>query len=488
VSQMEPAEFDRALAPFQKWAETYRRYWSHLVVAGAALRRNDAWYSIAFTVKFVDSDEPPAPSGMPIARDDNLAVFRCVVAQDRLASLVEAVRVGILPAGSLPGWSDEIHLRWSQNQAPSVNTHDWSWSSSFSEAVCCSMEMPSGEFAALWAGNHGECSDWLREARRKFDLLGIGAIEKVVGDLELRQYPDWMRSDRGGVIQFRAPIPIRLLAVWQPRGKSRLYAEMAVGSRVPVGTLRLEVQHEDSGFRAQLVLDENMSLDRLCLARKVPPGKVTVRLLLDGYGRLAECEVKMLERWRAWPRALALFNHPDALAQLTKDLAPRPTGALAMEYERGVSLLFGLMGYSAFWWGPNRGLEMPTTDAADVIVVSPDDDEVYVVECTTQQADSKKFRRFIDRTAGVREAIRKKLGRQAILVRPVFALNRPADRTPSSFVKEARVDGCALLTADDAQDLLAMIYRGEPRARIRKRFLDLFPYQRVPEAEVEDVC
>lgn len=59
------------------------------------------------------------------------------------------------------------------------------------------------------------------------------------------------------------------------------------------------------------------------------------------------------------------------------------------------------MGFSAFWWGPNRNrkdekLPMPE-DAADCLAFSPDDSVVALLECTVEAPGREKALKPVQR-------------------------------------------------------------------------------------------
>ena len=148
----------------------------------------------------------------------------------------------------------------------------------------------------------------------------------------------------------------------------------------------------------------------------------------------------------------------------------------ADEFERGVTMLFSLLGYSAFWWtrklpgppGANKGMNL------DVLLVRENQDDVLVVECTTDQCSDAKVNKLHGRAQGIRGSLDRVFGKNSIQLRALLCIGQPGAQIAPSVTGAVKTNRGGLMSECDALELLDMVARGDSRQEVAQRFERLF--------------
>ncbi len=141
----------------------------------------------------------------------------------------------------------------------------------------------------------------------------------------------------------------------------------------------------------------------------------------------------------------------------------------AGEFERAVSHVLSCVGFTSFWWGPPRAkVAMPGGGAtADVLVLSPDDGLVLVVECTVENPGTEKVTRLVGRARRIEQQLETELGKSTPVVRAALAVALPMDQIAETVRKACDIDAVNLWSGDQLQCAFRDVVAGIPEPEVR---------------------
>jgi hypothetical protein len=471
------------LRRFFRWLRCHDTTWSSATVSGIAIRtRADEWLGVGVSVVLGDSPAGAGVLASPVVTEADVVAFRVDLPSVQVRPLLRNILRGVIPAGSLPGVSVGIglvvpsgsagsgHLSFHEEQArPYYAAREVlrSW-------PCASLEVYGGTLRE-WQDGYLERHARLAKAERLFSVHYPGTLAELARKLCPRRDDfNTIWDARLGAL-FIAPLLARIGDVAQDRDADVLRIQVQFGRWVQRGKFKLVVGWS-SGSRAVDRFgfsgnQESGPADEVCVPQPLA-GQATVVLWLDGMGEVDKMTFEVHPPYKKWLGAVVLSSVDRDHERLRTDL----DSAGADEFERGVAMLLGLLGYSAFWW--SRKLALPAGEregmSPDIVMFRADTDEVLVVECTTDQCSDAKVNKLHGRAERIRTLINQALGSNRVTVRTLLSIRRPRDQIAPAVVGAAKTNGGGLMSKSDALGILEMVAQGESRKAVMERFEGLF--------------
>lgn len=467
------------LRKFCRWLRAHGDMWSHLTVSGIAVRtRGEEWQALWLSIVLSDSPAGPGVLSSPVVKEDDIMAFRVDADSTRIRQILRYAIRGTIPAGELPGIPLEMRVA-----LPTSNSESGYLSFSERNSVsytareaaggwpCGVLQMDNGSLID-WKDGHQERHARLSKAERLFVVNYPGTLAELARRLgPARDGGNAIWDARAGVL-IVAPLLAKIHSMAYDRDADVLRVQVKFGRLVRRGRFKLVVGWATNSRSADIRgFGGSEGIEEICLSQPTP-GPATVALFLDGFGDVETQTYEVRSPHKLWIASVAVSLVDPNHERLRMDLQ----SANADEFERGVTMLFSLLGYSAFWWtrklsgpsGVNKGMNL------DVVLVREDQDDVLVVECTTDQCSDAKVNKLHGRAQKVRGSIDQSFEKNTIKVRALLCISQPREQIAPSVTGAVKTNHGGLISQSDALELLEMVARGDSRQEVMQRFERLF--------------
>ncbi len=469
------------LHKFLQWLRE-QRIWTHALVSGIAMKLGTDWVAVWTRTVLADSPSFASPLGKPVIQTEGVLAFRVVAPLSELRRLLLDAWSGEIPAGRLRHLKVPIKTWCPPGKRPGRISLDRQLSAAWSKAnennpegwPRLQLDWEGGRIAD-WAGNDHGRHELLSKAEQLFKTHGFGTIAELGTKLVFRHNStDCVYSVSKHLLC--APLLARLTSTEHDRERNVIVATVEVGRRVRRGLLRIRlVQSDGRPPRAALRIPRGKGTSVRIEIFDPSEGGAEVSLSYEGIGEISSMAVNVLPRLKPWPRLTAISTIDPNLARIRLDVASKN----ADQHERGIALLFGLLGYASFWW--TRDLPQPTGSASgrhaqDLMVFSREDTKCLVVECKTEWTKDSRINTLVGRANAMTERLKAASPAEHPWTRAVLAVSCPRVEVPNAIRENLRLNRAGLLAVDDATDLIDMMVKGFPEKEVMERFEKVFSY------------
>ena len=448
---------------FVDWSLPFLHAWSHIRISAVAHRVGDRWIGRALVAVLVDHDGKATR-----------------ISTQAMAAGSVTVPIAQLPALLADAWRGEIAAARNPFGTPLVLAErpgepmrrysSWSHQPSALAGEPCNhfhryvLELySSGGFAPFFAEQNGGYW-WLERERPTFEALGHGPLEAVAERLGIANSRTKFWNEHPTIFQIIAPLPLAFGQPSQTTDGTRVQIAFRCGTRIRPELSRITLEPLDgSGELSAFTLPHDGVLDIEAPQRR----KATFNIAYCGR-HIQRRTFPLHPHRRLNPRLLAhtAFERTSLLVDGLDPKVGRPNEKDADAFERSVTHVLGLLGFSASWWGPPKGgLKVPQ-EQADILAWSADDSLVLVVDCTLDAASDVKSVKVGRRARELDDALKEKLGHARPQVEPVLAIAVPRSQIPPLLRRSEEGDEITVLALDDIHAVLAAMERGQTHAEI----------------------
>jgi hypothetical protein len=458
-------------ANFAPWITPFLHAWTHVRVSALAFRINEAWHGRAVTV--VLTDDPNAP--WPAAANDRVFAGTRILTMDQLPDLLEDVVQGTIALSRSP-LADALTLKSGGDpfRARSASPCDARYQhANRSHERFYRFEASweaDGNLASLF-DLPGDAYTWYEDAQRGFEVLGQGTVADVARRLEITEHRDGLYWDRRSFLNLYAPVPIAFSHISQSADRTTIEVNLLRGTQIVAADLAVSVEATDSPTdrHQRIVAPETDSI------RFASPtaGEATFQIVYKGQ-RIQREAASVLAPLVGNVRMAALSRFEDSdILGAGLDQGQRKREDLDEDaFERSVSHLLSLLGFSVFWWGPHKthktkGKKLPMPDdKADLLACSADDSVVLVVDCTLQPNQDSKAVKLFRRAREIENSVRKASGSSAPRVEPVLAIGVPREEVAQVLRHPEHDSEITVLALDEMKKALEGLRLGRPHEEI----------------------
>jgi hypothetical protein len=429
----------------RQWIKRRPHMWTDMRVAGFALRTEFGWRGRRVLISL---NGPRFEQR--VLRTDHVVFFEHHLPYASLPRLILDVTHGRLPSTHLPGVDFDLEL-FPRGQI-SIGGHERDARDGFIMSELERLPRFELELSGQWNERQGFNWDLRRACDRELLATSTDSLRSGSDDCK---------------VTIAACIPARIVDLRQTADRSMVVVETAIAARI---AHRAEILMTPlrAGWRdpeRKLVASSDGTPFQL-----PDQGDVLLTLLVDGdalhsieFHRLASVRPRLRER------AVAAIEGKTSL--VAEGLLQAPPKLNANLFERSVLHLFGLMGFSGFWWGPNRTrkdekLPMPE-DAADCLAFSPDDSVVALLECTVDAPGREKALKLVQRARQLKRDLQGTFDKLEVV--PVLVVDCQYDDVANVVKELSSTEGLELVARDDLEELLDTVRIGGPDSEIEEQ-------------------
>lgn len=446
------------LREFRKWMNLLPDMWTDLRLVGFALKTNNGWQARRVLLSLNGPCFAPR-----VLRTDNVLFFEYSLPYASMPRLILSIARGILPRALLAGTDDDIHLF----QPGGIHLQGQERSAGEDAVPVSEMQkLPRFEleFIGQWDERGGLSWDLHRKCDRELLAKGHGRINSLAVSLGLAYSEDGLdRSSNDCSVKIVACIPSRIAELRQTADRHDLVVKTDIAPqlahRVELTMTPLRIGWRDPSRKG---IDSGESTVFALPA----DGDVLITLLVDGYPvHSIEFERLPSVRPRLRERAIAAFEGRQSLLAeglIQPEPGQQTTKLNSNAFERSVLHLFGLIGFSGFWWGPNR---MPKNDklpmpdnASDCLAFSPDDSVIALLECTVEAPGRDKATKLIQRANDIERGLAGAFGNIAVV--PVLVVASSYAGVTNNVKQLIPSDGLELIAREQLAELMEVIKLG----------------------------
>jgi hypothetical protein len=448
------------VARFRRWYVARGPIWTRVRAAGIAVRTSEGWIARRVLLTL----------GAPLFEDrvvktDHTLLFERHLPPAQLPRMLRAFAHGCLPEHLDLG----VPIRLYSSLAPSnVSGDERTARTGFTFTPL--ERFARFELKMSGGGSRPGGSLFTHELHEQCDremlAQGRGRLPGLVHSLGLTKNEDELRVGADDcVCEIAACIPARISGFTQTADRTQAVVMTEIAPEL-TSRVSLLMTPQCDGWRDPI--PGLIDADGRAAFTLLGDDDVTFTLLLDDYPL-------QLERFPRLPhvrpgvreRAVTYLEGPRSL---TRDGLMQIGDPDANSFERAVIHLFGQLGYSGFWWGPNRQngkpkIPMPP-NASDCLVFSSDDAVVALVECTVEAPGRDKTLKLIKRAQQLQRELRAATNDAHIAVVPVLAAASHRDDISNVVRELCETDGLVLLGSDALAELQNLVARGAADAEI----------------------
>jgi len=439
-----------------------------LRVSVLAVRPQEKWVARCLVVVFTDTPKVAWSS----TATDGIWLGQYALPLSRLPDFAKAVLRGELPARLAPFGDALVVPCGHDTEGGSISgyAHDAAYhygATELSKFYRYELEWRGKDHLGALFPQPGDSHTWYEQQERIFDALGEGTIPEVAKRLDLVQSQEALYWDRPFLVKIVTPVPIRFVEIRQSAHRAAIEVELDKGRLIDSSQLVVSREQTDSPADKTVAIRAPQE-NRVCFPAP-DASKATFQLSYRGK-RIQRETMDVFRPLKANVRYTALQafeGEPELFAEGFEQVHRERKQWDEDEFERSVSHLLALLGFSVFWWGPHKKspLKVPD-DQADLLAVSADDQLVLVVDCTIEPSQDPKSVKLIRRARKLASVLSKKTGRHPSNVEPVLAVGVERDQVATILKQPADGDEVTVLALDEIREALARIRQGLPHDEI----------------------
>lgn len=278
----------KAIALWSSWIAEKHNLWSHVHVSGILLRTEAWWLSVRLSFILSDSADCSSLLEEGAQWPSGFHAFRVAAGKEVLASLLAGIEPGVIPAGTVPGISDQIVLNVSKQISPAGLPRLESPNLSPDPAAPhrrwprFTFEFQSGSLADYFGEAYFE---QLAKLDTRLAVDGHGTISEIAAKLGLvnrgEHISNFWRSSSS--VQLTAPLEARLAQTSWDAAKSIQTCLVETGPRVARDRFRVLLSDPLATGRSkpQTLPIEGKSPFRVGLAAAMPSPDSRIRLTFE---------------------------------------------------------------------------------------------------------------------------------------------------------------------------------------------------------------
>jgi hypothetical protein len=448
------------LSDFNRWYRAGAGVWRTVRVAGVALHTADGWTARRVLVSLEGPlyEEKRLQTAHVLFFDKHLAASELPrllleLAHGRVPEHVAGVPDVRLFSGRAVGISGDEHLATTGTLASAIG-----------RLPRFELRFHSGTNAGSpFTYELGKHSD--RELR-SHGRRGVAELAAALGIIENVDELRFGTFDER-VCRVVAALPARIAAVQQSADRALACVRTEVRPDL-IGRVRILLTRVASGWNDPISRPANTSE---LIAFDLPANDdVEFTLLFDERPvQVVPMERLPLLRRRIRERAVTLFEGASQ-SLIASGLEQAVGSHNANAFERAVTHLFGVIGFSGFWWGPNRTtqqtrMQMPA-GTSDGLLFSSDDAVVAVMECTLDAPGRDKALKLVQRAKDLQRELRAVFN-ESLRVEPVLVVARSDDSISEAVRELCTTDGLVLISSDTLRALWELASLGASDSEIR---------------------
>lgn len=452
------ADFAGVLENFIGWSQPFVHLWRHARVSAAIFRINGEWIVRAAGVVLTDTRPKVAP---PVATDD-VWMGRWVLDIETLPALVEDIIRGRISRSRNP--LRQLLLLKEAKDKPLSNVYGSTYESSSRLGVGAlyrhTIDVASATGLSTWFENDRAAQDWNKRAERIFGAKGCGDFETVVKRLDITADRSKLLPEHPTVLRITAAVPLMIAHMTESTDRTMLSIDVMRGATVDSSRAMITIEPRDA---ESSVVEVPVVESGPATLPNQGDEKLVINLLYNGerIQRFCYQSRSLLQEHLRHAAMSALEGRP----LLREGLLQNDTKLDASWFERSMAHLLGLLGFSVFWWGAQRGIAQMPAEQADLLAVSADDSVVLLVECTLRPNDIKKVGKLFHRAKDIAARLREATADAPDVV-PVLAIAAPRESVMRKLQTAGENEEITVFALEDITSALSGIERGAPHVEI----------------------